>query len=69
MKIYISILAASLIALAGCVSKNQSEINRIQTSILREQQIILEYGRNSEAQNEVTDRYLREQFAKLKELQ
>lgn len=56
----------SLFILSGCSS---APIQRLQTEMLAEQQVINRWGRDFANLNEVTDRYQREHLAQIKELE
>ena len=61
------LLLVSVAALAGCAT--QAKINRLQTALLSEQQVINRDGRYSQAENEVVDRFNRRTIAELERLE
>ena len=61
------LLLVSVAALAGCAT--QAKINRLQTALLSEQQVINRDGRYSQAENEVVDRFNRQTIAELERLE
>ena len=62
------LLLVSVAALAGCATR-QAEINRLQTALVEEQQVINRDGRYSHAANEVVDRFNRQTIAELERLE